>query len=134
MIRRPPRSTRTDTLFPYTTLFRSMFCNQFADVDEIGRAARHAEFLAFAVHRRGLVGRWFDAGHGFEQDDVEVGAVFVGEELDRRENARRRHLGGLGDAPDELLLVSPRTHDKAGPSPRPSATETGPVGKGGCLK
>src|SRR3546814_3195986 len=24
MIRRPPRSTRTDTLFPYTTLFRSL--------------------------------------------------------------------------------------------------------------
>src|SRR3546814_3794719 len=28
MIRRPPRSTRTDTLFPYTTLFRSL--RQFA--------------------------------------------------------------------------------------------------------
>src|SRR3546814_277883 len=27
MIRRPPRSTRTDTLFPYTTLFRSV-CQQ----------------------------------------------------------------------------------------------------------
>src|SRR3546814_1658500 len=26
MIRRPPRSTRTDTLFPYTTLFRSPWC------------------------------------------------------------------------------------------------------------
>src|SRR3546814_14138421 len=26
MIRRPPRSTRTDTLFPYTTLFRSPYC------------------------------------------------------------------------------------------------------------
>src|SRR3546814_6639067 len=26
MIRRPPRSTRTDTLFPYTTLFRSCLC------------------------------------------------------------------------------------------------------------
>src|SRR3546814_2270219 len=26
MIRRPPRSTRTDTLFPYTTLFRSFRC------------------------------------------------------------------------------------------------------------
>src|SRR3546814_3842868 len=26
MIRRPPRSTRTDTLFPYTTLFRSRAC------------------------------------------------------------------------------------------------------------
>src|SRR3546814_11882810 len=28
MIRRPPRSTRTDTLFPYTTLFRSDFWNR----------------------------------------------------------------------------------------------------------
>src|SRR3546814_4400775 len=27
MIRRPPRSTRTDTLFPYTTLFRSEIVN-----------------------------------------------------------------------------------------------------------
>src|SRR3546814_7439802 len=29
MIRRPPRSTRTDTLFPYTTLFRSVAAVQF---------------------------------------------------------------------------------------------------------
>src|SRR3546814_19649104 len=28
MIRRPPRSTRTDTLFPYTTLFRSVPGNE----------------------------------------------------------------------------------------------------------
>src|SRR3546814_12177003 len=28
MIRRPPRSTRTDTLFPYTTLFRSQLQHQ----------------------------------------------------------------------------------------------------------
>src|SRR3546814_13242928 len=28
MIRRPPRYTRTDTLFPYTTLFRSYFADQ----------------------------------------------------------------------------------------------------------
>src|SRR3546814_3906396 len=28
MIRRPPRSTRTDTLFPYTTLFRSIRAGQ----------------------------------------------------------------------------------------------------------
>src|SRR3546814_1325558 len=31
MIRRPPRSTRTDTLFPYTTLFRSRFGNSDDD-------------------------------------------------------------------------------------------------------
>src|SRR3546814_11546673 len=30
MIRRPPRSTRTDTLFPYTTLFRSFAHDQRA--------------------------------------------------------------------------------------------------------
>src|SRR3546814_2116522 len=34
MIRRPPRSTRTDTLFPYTTLFRSVLveCETVEDV------------------------------------------------------------------------------------------------------
>src|SRR3546814_4647730 len=31
MIRRPPRSTLTDTLVPYTTLFRSMSCNHCLD-------------------------------------------------------------------------------------------------------
>src|SRR3546814_9463885 len=36
MIRRPPRSTRTDTLFPYTTLFRSHF-GEFL--------AQHADFV-----------------------------------------------------------------------------------------
>src|SRR3546814_9734067 len=33
MIRRPPRSTRTDTLFPYTTLFRSIQGNGFLQVE-----------------------------------------------------------------------------------------------------
>src|SRR3546814_5411090 len=31
MIRRPPRSTRTDTLFPYTTLFRSLISKTSAE-------------------------------------------------------------------------------------------------------
>src|SRR3546814_13134585 len=31
MIRRPPRSTRTDTLFPYTTLFRSAPVDAYLD-------------------------------------------------------------------------------------------------------
>src|SRR3546814_7803251 len=31
MIRRPPRSTRTDTLFPYTTLFRSLALDRAAE-------------------------------------------------------------------------------------------------------
>src|SRR3546814_14926281 len=35
MIRRPPRSTRTDTLFPYTTLFRSPHRAQPSPVAEV---------------------------------------------------------------------------------------------------
>src|SRR3546814_3368472 len=46
MLRRPPRSTRTDTLFPYTTLFRS--------VDE-GQAVRSRP-TAFAAAARGQGG------------------------------------------------------------------------------
>src|SRR3546814_13721146 len=38
MIRRPPRSTRTDTLFPYTTLFRSR--GFVANIDEITAETR----------------------------------------------------------------------------------------------
>src|SRR3546814_18395811 len=34
MIRRPPRSTRTDTLCPYTTLFRSRFLDRIGDCDD----------------------------------------------------------------------------------------------------
>src|SRR3546814_14207522 len=41
MIRRPPRSTRTDTLFPYTTFFR---CGAVAGM-EGGRTAGRAELL-----------------------------------------------------------------------------------------
>src|SRR3546814_9303912 len=37
MIRRPPRSTRTDTLFPYTTLFRSRIRNQAHEEMEFDR-------------------------------------------------------------------------------------------------
>src|SRR3546814_12168452 len=35
MIRRPPRSTRTDTLFPYTTLFRSEMIGAEGDVEMV---------------------------------------------------------------------------------------------------
>src|SRR3546814_19158945 len=41
MIRRPPRSTRTDTLFPYTTLFRSAQADMDMPVSQRG----HAELL-----------------------------------------------------------------------------------------
>src|SRR3546814_10583540 len=55
MILRPPRSTRTDTLFPYTTLFRSALLGVGLDHDVAGQ---HQAFAAQqrAAHCRRVVG------------------------------------------------------------------------------
>src|SRR3546814_14447005 len=58
MIRRPPRSTRTDTLFPYTTLFRSHLAgvaNGYVGVDALFMAygdAAAPDFCAWTVSTR----------------------------------------------------------------------------------
>src|SRR3546814_6860405 len=60
MIRRPPRSTRTDTPFPYTTLFRSPFdiYSQLRFVDEnIWKRIGLENFSAFKFH----FGDWYTA-------------------------------------------------------------------------
>src|SRR3546814_3203795 len=41
MIRRPPRSTRTDTLFPYTTLFRSLCHRRVVTSPSLAISARN---------------------------------------------------------------------------------------------
>src|SRR3546814_988338 len=50
MIRPPPRSTRTDTLFPYTTLFRSGFQAVFVLEEEVRQMSRATG--AHIHHRR----------------------------------------------------------------------------------
>src|SRR3546814_13680305 len=54
MIRRPPRSTRTDTLFPYTTLFRSKLRRLVAVELKVG------EFKAAFKGQMELYLRWLD--------------------------------------------------------------------------
>src|SRR3546814_3747687 len=56
MIRRPPRSTRTYTLFPYTTLFRSSGSRtKFRSRTQAGRRKQlHQSALADIAHRPGL--------------------------------------------------------------------------------
>src|SRR3546814_10343842 len=49
MIRRPPRSTRTDTLFPYTTLFRS--CTRAASATSASATEAAAATAAGAATR-----------------------------------------------------------------------------------
>src|SRR3546814_5459695 len=48
MIRRPPRSTRTDTLFPYTTLFRSAVSGS-APVNSLTNSSTYATSANFNV-------------------------------------------------------------------------------------
>src|SRR3546814_9831587 len=52
MIQRPPRSTRTDTLFPYTSLFRSPRAVPQAPVQAPGRAAPNRRSRRRAFQRR----------------------------------------------------------------------------------
>src|SRR3546814_8516161 len=90
MIRRPPRSTRTDTLFPYTTLFRSLVDDERGE--EFGRENVEVE-RTVAVRRR-AVGRGRDRFHAVQADAGELRAepangdraAFAGVALDR--NAR----------------------------------------------
>src|SRR3546814_2056769 len=63
MIRRPPRSTRTDTLFPYTTLFRS----QQQQEPQNGQKQAYDELVPVMILR--------PLGLHFTPDDVVVGRV-----------------------------------------------------------
>src|SRR3546814_12442464 len=81
MIRRPPRSTRTDTLFPYTTLFRSVAVDleQLAGHLDVGEVLAEAgqvlpvDGAAVAVEQAGP-GEHVAAG----ADRPDVGAAAVG--------------------------------------------------------
>src|SRR3546814_14536293 len=121
MIRRPPRSTRTDTLFPYTTLFRSgpaptgpRSLREEGDLRRDGIDARPA-----APRRPGGGGpcrprppRWLcePAGRALDKAISRVRAHAHradgrGDRLDRRACAPRR-----GGGPHPRRLPAPQTH------------------------
>src|SRR3546814_11101567 len=77
MIRRPPRSTRTDTLFPYTTLFRSRPHRRWKQDEAAGpgfdqpqRCEPGDEIARFAEAQPALVPRRA-FGRGFGKRDIE---------------------------------------------------------------
>src|SRR3546814_8648875 len=99
MIRRPPRSTRTDTLFPYTTLFRS------ASVVAVhgDRADRRIELAEIdRVGGGGAVGDVDDpalARRGADRDGVRL----IGDRaLPQRHRARRGGGGALAERGAEI--------------------------------
>src|SRR3546814_8025223 len=101
MLRRPPRSTRTDTLFPYTTLFRSRprlalvqgLCLGFAQRRFDGR---NIDSAARERHGRQAIEAGADRiGAGLRRPEARVAAL--GKELQRLVRLRHaEHTPGLG--------------------------------------
>src|SRR3546814_19896982 len=98
MIRRPPRSTRTDTLFPYTTLFRSdVLARGFLRVgyqlvlDPAGKAAERI-FLV-----RALVMRLVEIEHTEQRGEIRrvPAAIEIG--------VAEADFAALEDVADDLL-------------------------------
>src|SRR3546814_13373249 len=90
MIRRPPRSTRTDTLFPYTTLFRSRR-HEAGDAGAVlGDRHRHlAAGAGIAVADQAAVGL---------VGDVPEGDAGLGEEIGDRHEGRADDAEAVLDA------------------------------------
>src|SRR3546814_18234202 len=102
MIRRPPRSTRTDTLFPYTTLFRSNpVIPPFIDIGQRMTVGEAEELKAF--HTAGFLGSEFgpfmipDPSAGLDAVKPPAGMSFA--RFERRNQLSTELLGqnAIGD-------------------------------------
>src|SRR3546814_4525996 len=105
MLRRPPRSTRTDTPFPYTTLCRSGaeahgaagVALHFAPLDLVAarplghqadhRIAGRAELGGARLRQPGQVAGRLDHRHLHAETDAEIGNLALARELRRRDLA-----------------------------------------------
>src|SRR3546814_15588606 len=105
MIRRPPRSTRTDTLFPYTTLFRSSQGNKL-------RLTTAAEALAGSGHDILAFSTWLPAEYANHLEPVDdiMGPLI---EQNGAVNATVEYLGKI----DGNWIVVPATVGSQAKSP-----------------
>src|SRR3546814_16184744 len=117
MIRRPPRATRTDTLFPYTTLFRSHDAAERLGADGdaalrtgVGHRLAAGEAVG-RVHRDGAAGVFAELLGDLEDEAV---AVIVG--LERGPASRQ-------------LGIERHVHDR--PRYLPHTSDTGGASTGG---
>src|SRR3546814_4781143 len=102
MIRRPPRSTRTDTLFPDTTLFRSELLARLRHIPGGGIAANHAQRLV----DRGRVGA--GGAHG----RVHAGTDISGHEKTRRSEEHTSELQSLMRISYAVFCLKKKKHVK----------------------
>src|SRR3546814_13484406 len=112
MIRRPPRSTRTDTLFPYTTLFRS--AERLDHVPVHGQSQQHLQ-------------RW--PGNVKEEADL-LAAAGVAQVLGQQHEVVVMHPDGVGFLQEELQAVGEERVDAlvAGPGALGELGKVEPVG------
>src|SRR3546814_2647167 len=115
MIRRPPRSTRTDTLFPYTTLFRSGI-DRLQEVDRLnpGRSERRQpqppKFIDHQTHRNR---RCVPAGGGEAAKGAAGGGCIVQMEIlgielrSEIDHGLARHFMAAEDRPEETTHELP---------------------------
>src|SRR3546814_1345618 len=82
MIRRPPRSTRTDTPFPYTTLFRRLVLQRLDLVVDLLEGSRRGQqvlrIVAGVEHRDRLRGRCRDNARGSDRSCGKQGSQKAG--------------------------------------------------------
>src|SRR3546814_3585990 len=97
MIRRPPRSTRTDTLFPYTTLFRS--------------AEPRGLRLGKKIPRGAVAGRADDDHRVGEARSNEVGAEIGRAFLKGNQQVETARRGRGGDAAEQREIKGVRSEE-----------------------
>src|SRR3546814_10098952 len=101
MIRRPPRSTRTDTLFPYTTLFRSKvlrFSVGFGRALWSRRVRDGTEYVIAAIPLGGYVKM-------LDEREADVDPAEVDQAFNRKSVWRRIAIVAAGPAANLLLCV-----------------------------
>src|SRR3546814_20494500 len=100
MIRRPPRSTRTDTLFPYTTLFRSKTMGDVGTITPIRADVRNEALVRAAIGEAdavvNLVGILHEGGRQRFDAVQHEGADLVARLAKEAGAARLVHLSALG--------------------------------------
>src|SRR3546814_12493052 len=92
MIRRPPRSTRTDTLFPYTTLFRSAKAEELGVHSPEGRRAitqRTRDPKMDAGDRAELAERWRAEARDYRYNGDQIYAMALARSRERSSSIER---------------------------------------------
>src|SRR3546814_17990773 len=77
MIRRPPKSTLTDTFFPYTTLFRSVANNGIVSLDRVCPVILVEDIATPAEYRPAAIRRFHAKPRGNERAAIHLVEILV---------------------------------------------------------